>query len=135
MLLVAFVVIERARPSPMFDLSLFRKPTFVGASIAAFTLSASMFAMFLYLTLYLQTLLGYVAAADRAALPAVTADLVLRGGGRRASSRARSRCAGCSAAGWCSSASALLLMHGVTADSHWTALLAGLHPRRAPASG
>ena len=43
----------------MFDLSLFRKPTFGGASIAAFALSASMFAMFLYLTLYLQTILGY----------------------------------------------------------------------------
>ena len=38
----------------MFDLTLFRKPTFGGASIAAFALSASMFAMFLYLTLYLQ---------------------------------------------------------------------------------
>jgi hypothetical protein len=42
----------------MFDLKLFRKPTFGGASIAAFTLSSSMFAMFLYLTLYLQTILG-----------------------------------------------------------------------------
>ena len=35
----------------MLDLSLFRKPSFCGASIAAFVLSASMFAMFLYLTL------------------------------------------------------------------------------------
>ena len=42
----------------MFDVKLFRKPTFGGASIAAFTLSSSMFAMFLYLTLYLQTILG-----------------------------------------------------------------------------
>jgi predicted MFS family arabinose efflux permease len=43
----------------MFDLSLFRKPAFDGASIAAFGLSASMFAMFLYITLYIQNTLGY----------------------------------------------------------------------------
>ena len=43
----------------MLDLSLFRKPAFDGASIAAFVLSASMFSMFLYLTLYIQNILGY----------------------------------------------------------------------------
>ena len=42
----------------MFDLRLFRKPAFGGASIAAFGLSGSMFAMFLYITLYFQTILG-----------------------------------------------------------------------------
>ena len=36
-------------------------PSFVGASVAAFVLSASMFAMFLYLTLYIQNVLGYSA--------------------------------------------------------------------------
>ena len=45
----------------MLDLSLFRKPAFDGASIAAFSLSAAMFAMFLYLTLYIQNALGYSA--------------------------------------------------------------------------
>ena len=34
-------------------------PAMVGVSLAAFTLSASIFAMFLYLTLYLQEVLGY----------------------------------------------------------------------------
>ena len=43
----------------MFDLTLFRKPAFAGASIAAFALSASMFSMFLYMTLYIQNALGY----------------------------------------------------------------------------
>ena len=66
MLLVAFVVVERRREQPMLDLTLFRKPAFVGASVAAFVLSASMFAMFLYLTLYIQNILGY----SRAARPA-----------------------------------------------------------------
>ena len=43
----------------MLDVRLFRIPAFTGAQIAAFALSASIFAMFLYLTLYLQNVLGY----------------------------------------------------------------------------
>ena len=38
----------------MFDFGLFRKPAFTGAQIVAFTISSSMFALFLYFTLYLQ---------------------------------------------------------------------------------
>jgi EmrB/QacA subfamily drug resistance transporter len=58
-LLVAFVAVERRSTDPMFDLTLFRKPSFTGAAIVAFTLSASMFSMFLYLSLYLQNVLGF----------------------------------------------------------------------------
>ena len=43
----------------MLDLSLFKRPAMVGVSLTAFALSASIFAMFLYLTLYLQDVLGY----------------------------------------------------------------------------
>jgi EmrB/QacA subfamily drug resistance transporter len=57
-LLVTFIFIERAQEHPMCELSLFRIPTFAGGAIVAFTLAASMFAMFLYLTLYLQNVLG-----------------------------------------------------------------------------
>src|SRR4029079_7793221 len=65
-LLVAFVVVERrAGEHAMFDLSLFRKPAFNGASIAAFGLSASMFAMFLYITLYIHDTLGDPPQATR----------------------------------------------------------------------
>jgi predicted MFS family arabinose efflux permease len=42
----------------MFDLTLFRNPTFVGAAVAAFGLSAGIFAMLLYLVLYLQNVLN-----------------------------------------------------------------------------
>ena len=42
----------------MIDLSLFKRPAFVGAQVTAFAISSSMFAMFLYLTLYLQNILG-----------------------------------------------------------------------------
>jgi predicted MFS family arabinose efflux permease len=54
-----FILAERAQARPMLDLSLFRRPAFTGASIAAFSVSASMFSMFLYLTLYIQDVLGY----------------------------------------------------------------------------
>jgi predicted MFS family arabinose efflux permease len=54
-----FVLVELRQENPMLDLTLFRKPTFAGASVVAFALSASMFAMFLYITLYMQNILGY----------------------------------------------------------------------------
>ncbi len=58
-LMAAFVVIELRSPHAMLDLALFRIPAFGGVSIVAWALSASMFAMFLYLTLYIQDVLGY----------------------------------------------------------------------------
>jgi EmrB/QacA subfamily drug resistance transporter len=58
-LLVLFFLVEHRQSRPMLDLTLFRRPAFAGASIVAFALSASFFAMFLYLTLYLQDVLGY----------------------------------------------------------------------------
>jgi EmrB/QacA subfamily drug resistance transporter len=60
-LFIAFITAERMQSRPMLDLSLFRKPAFTGASIVAFSVSASIFAMFLYLTLYIQDVLGYTA--------------------------------------------------------------------------
>jgi EmrB/QacA subfamily drug resistance transporter len=58
-LLLAFVAIESRSAHPMLDLTLFRKPAFNGVSAVAFGLSAGMFAMFLYLTIYMQGVLGY----------------------------------------------------------------------------
>src|SRR5215212_8107323 len=58
-LLAAFIAIERRSSHPMLVLRLFRKPAFVGVSAVAFALSAGMFAMFLYLTIYIQGVLGY----------------------------------------------------------------------------
>jgi EmrB/QacA subfamily drug resistance transporter len=58
-LMIAFVLAEHLQSRPMLDLALFRRPAFAGASIVAFAISASFFAMFLYLTLYIQDVLGY----------------------------------------------------------------------------
>ena len=58
-LMGAFFFNELRSSDPMLDLSLFKSPAFVGLSVVAFTLASSIFAMFLYLTLYLQDDLGY----------------------------------------------------------------------------
>ena len=57
-LLAGFLVIESRVKEPMLPLELFRIKKFSGAQIAAFAISASFFAIFLYMTLYLQQILG-----------------------------------------------------------------------------
>ena len=59
LLLVLFVVAERRTTDPLLDLTLFRKPAFTGATIVGFALSASIFSMFLYITLFFQNVLGF----------------------------------------------------------------------------
>src|SRR5215204_4668243 len=58
-LLAAFVAVERRVSEPMLPLGLFKRPSFTGVQLAAFAISGSAFALFLYLTLYLQNYLGY----------------------------------------------------------------------------
>jgi EmrB/QacA subfamily drug resistance transporter len=57
-LMAAFVAIELRSKDPMLPLDLFRNRSFTGVQIAAFAISSSLFALFLYLTLYLQGYLG-----------------------------------------------------------------------------
>jgi EmrB/QacA subfamily drug resistance transporter len=56
--LIAFVVVEARSREPMLPLRLLGQREFAGAQIAVFSIAASFFAVFLYLTLYLQTVLG-----------------------------------------------------------------------------
>ena len=58
LLLAAFVVVELRTRAPMLDLKLLRVPTFNGGLVAAFAISASIFALLTYLVLYLQNVLG-----------------------------------------------------------------------------
>ncbi len=58
-MLLLFVVVELRQERSMFDLSLFRNPSFTGVSFATFAIGAGMFGMLTYLTLYLQNDLGY----------------------------------------------------------------------------
>jgi EmrB/QacA subfamily drug resistance transporter len=57
-LLALFIVSQARDRVTMIDLSLFGRPAFDGAQVTAFAISSSMFAMFLYLTLYMQNVLG-----------------------------------------------------------------------------
>src|SRR5580692_5958910 len=60
---VVFVRVELRADHPLFDMSLFRIPTFSGGLAAAFAMNGSLYAMLLYLVLYLQDDLGYSAVA------------------------------------------------------------------------
>jgi MFS family permease len=58
-LLAAFVVIERRQSHPLLPFSIFRLRTLRAADIVGLLLGMSLFAMFFFLTLYLQDVLGY----------------------------------------------------------------------------
>lgn len=58
-LLVAFVVIESRVTAPLVPLRLFRSRALTGANIVMLLLSAALFAMWFFLSLYLQNVLGY----------------------------------------------------------------------------
>lgn len=57
-MLGVFALVERRVAHPMLPLGLFRGRAFTGAQVAAFAISSSFFAVFLYTTLYLQQILG-----------------------------------------------------------------------------
>ena len=76
-LLVAFVLQERHSARAMFDLSLFANHTFDGGAIAAFGLSASLFALLLYIVLYLQDGEGYSALGTGLRLLVISAGLMV----------------------------------------------------------
>ncbi|MEN3285474.1 MAG: hypothetical protein V7607_6614 [Solirubrobacteraceae bacterium] len=123
-LLLAFVVVEARIEHPMLDLGLFRVPTFCGASIAAFTLSASLFALFLYITLYIQNALGYSPLqAGLRFLPLSLLSFFVAPLAGRMSARVPIRAL--IGTGMALVGLALMLMRGLTASSGWTALLAG----------
>ena len=75
--LVAFVVLEQRQRVPMLDLSLFRNPTFAGANAVMMLVGLAMFGVFLFVTLYMQNVLGYSATQAGAAFLPMTILIVL----------------------------------------------------------
>jgi EmrB/QacA subfamily drug resistance transporter len=57
--LTAFVIIELRTRVPMVDFAFFRSRSFLGANIVAFIVSFAMLAMFFFIALYMQNILGY----------------------------------------------------------------------------
>jgi predicted MFS family arabinose efflux permease len=124
-LIVAFLVAERYVQDPMFELSLFRLPTFSGGAIAAFGISASIFSMLLYLTLYLQDLLHYSALQTGLRLVILSgAILVVATIAGRLTSHVPIRFL--IGPGLLIVGVSLLLMRGLTATSSWTHLIPGM---------
>jgi EmrB/QacA subfamily drug resistance transporter len=124
-LLVVFVFVERRSAHPMFDMSLFRLPTFSGGSVAAFGLSGSIFAMLLYLVLYLQDILGYSPLATGVRLMVISGGILATStvAGRLTSKVPVRLLVG---PGLLIVGVSLLLMRGLSAGSSWTHLIPGM---------
>jgi EmrB/QacA subfamily drug resistance transporter len=124
-LLAIFLGIESRSTHPMLPLRLFRIPSFTGAQIAAFGISGSFFAVFLYMTLYLQQVLGLSAIeAGLVYLPATVVIFLVSGAtsslGEKVSHRVMI------SSGLALVAVGMALMTLAQADSSWTALLPGM---------
>ncbi|MFZ0976012.1 MAG: MFS transporter, partial [Solirubrobacteraceae bacterium] len=114
---------DRCRSSaPMLDLSLFRRQAFNGASIVAFALSGSIFAMLLYLTLYLQNILGLSPLGAGLRLVTLSGAILVTSfvAGRLTTIVPVRLLMG---GGLALVGVSLLFMRGLTVTSHWTHLL------------
>jgi predicted MFS family arabinose efflux permease len=123
-LLVLFLISQVVQTGSMFDVALFRNPTFDGAAIVAFTVSSSMFAMFLYLTLYIQTILGFSPLQTGLRfLPFTAVSFVVAALAGKLLERVPARVL--LSLGLALTGGGLMLMRDLSAASGWTALLAG----------
>jgi len=88
----AFVLLELHQRLPMFDIALFRDPTFAGANAVALLVSLAMFGVFFFISLYMQNVLGYSAVrAGVAFLPMTGLIIVVAPFAGRSSDRLGSR--------------------------------------------
>jgi len=123
-LFVAFIAIETRVKQPMLPLGLFKRPAFTGVQLGAFAVSGSMFAIFLYLTLYLQGFLGHSPVeAGLRYLPITLASFFVApfAGMALAKVQARYLLSG----GLALVGAGLLMMGSLGVNSEWTALLVG----------
>jgi EmrB/QacA subfamily drug resistance transporter len=124
-LLTAFVVVELTRREPMFDMRLLRKPAFGGGLLAALAINCSLFSLLTYLILYFQQSLGLSASQTGVRFLPLTGAIFLASGiAGRLSERVPHRLL--IAPGFGLVGAGLLLMRGLTVESSWTHLLAGM---------
>ncbi len=123
-LFAAFLAIESRVAQPMLPLNLFRSRAFTGAQVTAFALSGSMFALFLYLTLYMQEIehLSPLQAGLRY-LPFTVGSFFVAGGTASLEGKVPPRVL--LAAGLAITALGLVLMSGAGPEDAWTVLLPG----------
>ena len=108
----------------MLPLGLFRSHAFTGAQITAFALSGSMFALFLYITLYMQEIehLSPLQAGLRY-LPFTVGSFFVAGGTASLEGKVSPRVL--LSSGLAITALGLVLMSGAKPDDSWTVLLPG----------
>jgi hypothetical protein len=109
----------------MLPLGLFKRPSFTGVQLAVFSISASVFALFLYLTLYLQNYLGYSPLqVGLRYLPLTVVGFFFAPVAGALLSRAPARVL--MSGSLFVAGIGLWLMSGIDAGSEWTTLLGGL---------
>jgi EmrB/QacA subfamily drug resistance transporter len=119
-----FIAAERRVAHPMFDLSLLRVPTFAGSSIAAFAMNGSLYAVLLWLVIYLQDVLGFSAEQAGLRLAVISgAQLVTATIAGRLSERIPARWL--IGPGLVLVGVGLIVMAGLTGRSDWTDLIPG----------
>jgi EmrB/QacA subfamily drug resistance transporter len=67
-----FLLLEHRQRAPMLDLSLFRSGSYAGANTVMLLVALSMFGVFFFVSLYMQTILGYSAVQAGAAFLPMT---------------------------------------------------------------
>jgi len=123
-LLALFLAIETRVSQPMLPLHLFRKPAFTGIQLAALGVSASMFALFLYTTFYLQGYLGHdPLEAGLRYLPFTVMNFFVAAAAGALISRVPARVM--LSVGLGATGIGMLLMGGLDPADEWTALLGG----------
>jgi MFS family permease len=125
LLLIAFVVVEERSREPMLPLRLLSQRKFAGPQVAVFAIACSFFAVFLYLTLYLQTVLG-LSPIETGLVYLPGTFLVFVVSGMTAQFGARFSPAKIASLGLLLVASGLAGMLVIGVDSSWAALLPGL---------
>src|SRR4051794_20319433 len=126
-LIALFMLIESRIKDPMLPLGLFRIPSFTGAQVSAFSISASLFAVYIYATIYLQSVLGLSPIeAGLAYLPGTFLNAATSGitAGMAEKGKLSSRVA--VSLGLAMVATGLLLMTTADANSSWLAIQPGL---------
>src|SRR5262252_2499016 len=79
-LIAGFAVIEARSAAPLLPLSFFRNLTVAGANLAGLLLGALMFPMFVFLSLYMQQVLGYSAIKTGVAFLVIAAGMIASSG-------------------------------------------------------
>jgi predicted MFS family arabinose efflux permease len=126
-LIALFTLIESRVKDPMLPLGLFRIPSFTGAQIAAFSISASLFAVYIYATIYMQQVLGLSAIeAGLAYLPGTFLNAATSGVTASMAEKGKLSSRVAVSLGLAMVATGLLLMTVADVNSSWLAIQPGL---------